>query len=268
MLRRDRPRDPARDRATRAVAEPARDGGGYVASRSASLDEAAYPGSMFRRVLIASVVLLAFVAATSRASSTSISPCRQVSQPIWSPDGTQIGVLRKALASADRPPQPERHPAGALHRERRRRRSASLSATRCAPASAPTRPTSSPGCRRSSFSCCGTETSSGSRPGASRGRSPGNQRLLLRHKPNRNSYRGRAWLALVPQLLGAGDDPQRPVGSPRRQGRREEARQRRSESLARDGSKVVFERTASNATLGRRSASGRRRRTAATSGGW
>jgi Tol biopolymer transport system component len=45
---------------------------------------------MFRRVLVASVVLLAFVAATSRASSTSISPCRQVSQPIWSPDGTQI----------------------------------------------------------------------------------------------------------------------------------------------------------------------------------
>src|SRR4051812_47980941 len=46
--------------------------------------------AMFRRVLIASVVFLAFVAATSRASSTSISPCRQVSQPIWSPDGTQI----------------------------------------------------------------------------------------------------------------------------------------------------------------------------------
>jgi Tol biopolymer transport system component len=45
---------------------------------------------MFRRVLIASVVLLAFVAATSRASSTTISPCRQVSQPTWSPDGTQI----------------------------------------------------------------------------------------------------------------------------------------------------------------------------------
>lgn len=45
---------------------------------------------MFRRVLIASVVLLAFVAGTSRASSTSISPCRHVSQPVWSPDGTQI----------------------------------------------------------------------------------------------------------------------------------------------------------------------------------
>jgi hypothetical protein len=45
---------------------------------------------MFRRVLVVAVVLLAFVAATSRASSTSSSPCRQVSQPIWSPDGTQI----------------------------------------------------------------------------------------------------------------------------------------------------------------------------------
>jgi dipeptidyl aminopeptidase/acylaminoacyl peptidase len=45
---------------------------------------------MFRRLLVASAVLLAFVAATSSASSTSISPCRQVSQPIWSPDGTQI----------------------------------------------------------------------------------------------------------------------------------------------------------------------------------
>ena len=43
-----------------------------------------------RRVLIASVVLLAFVAGTSRASSTSVSPCRRVSQPTWSPDGTQI----------------------------------------------------------------------------------------------------------------------------------------------------------------------------------
>ncbi|MGH3009563.1 MAG: TolB family protein [Gaiellaceae bacterium] len=45
---------------------------------------------MFRRVLIGAVVLLALVASTSRASSTSISPCRQVSQPIWSPDGTEI----------------------------------------------------------------------------------------------------------------------------------------------------------------------------------
>lgn len=45
---------------------------------------------MFRRVLVVAVVLLALAAATSRASSTTISPCRHVSQPIWSPDGTQI----------------------------------------------------------------------------------------------------------------------------------------------------------------------------------
>ena len=59
------------------------------------------------------------------------------------------------------------------------------------------------------------------------------QRLLLRHERSRNSHRRRRRHALVPELLGAGDDPQRPVGSPRRQGRREEALQRRSESLAR-----------------------------------
>jgi len=45
---------------------------------------------MFRRVLLAAVVLLALLAATSRASSSSISPCRQVNQPTWSPDGQQI----------------------------------------------------------------------------------------------------------------------------------------------------------------------------------
>jgi Tol biopolymer transport system component len=45
---------------------------------------------MFRRVLLAAVVLLAALAATSHASSSSISPCRQVSQPTWSPDGQQI----------------------------------------------------------------------------------------------------------------------------------------------------------------------------------
>ena len=46
---------------------------------------------MVRRVLIASVVLLACVAATSQASSTTVSPCRQVyGNPVWSPDGTQI----------------------------------------------------------------------------------------------------------------------------------------------------------------------------------
>src|SRR5205814_8658640 len=46
--------------------------------------------SMFRRVLVVAVALLAFVAATSRASSTTISPCRQVSLPTWSPDGAPI----------------------------------------------------------------------------------------------------------------------------------------------------------------------------------
>jgi WD40-like Beta Propeller Repeat len=46
---------------------------------------------MFRRVLIAAVVLLSLVAATSHAaSSTSVSPCRQVSVAVWSPDGQQI----------------------------------------------------------------------------------------------------------------------------------------------------------------------------------
>jgi Tol biopolymer transport system component len=45
---------------------------------------------MFRRVLVVAIVLLALGAGTSRASSTTISPCRQVSNPVWSPDGTQI----------------------------------------------------------------------------------------------------------------------------------------------------------------------------------
>jgi Tol biopolymer transport system component len=58
---------------------------------------------MFRRVLIACVVLLAFVAATSRASSTSSSPCRQVSLPTWSPDGQQIAFYGR------RWPPPSRH---------------------------------------------------------------------------------------------------------------------------------------------------------------
>src|SRR5438874_9603366 len=61
---------------------------------------------MFLRVLIASVVLLAFVAATSGASSTSISPCRQVSQPIWSPDGTQIAFYGRRWP----PPTGHRNP--------------------------------------------------------------------------------------------------------------------------------------------------------------
>ena len=48
--------------------------------------------------------MLALVAATSRASSTSISPCRQVSQPIWSPDGTQIAYYGRRW-----PPPTARH---------------------------------------------------------------------------------------------------------------------------------------------------------------
>jgi hypothetical protein len=61
---------------------------------------------MFRRVLVVAVVLLAFVAATSRASSTSISPCRQVTQPIWSPDGTQIAYYGRGWP----PPTGHRNP--------------------------------------------------------------------------------------------------------------------------------------------------------------
>ncbi len=45
---------------------------------------------MFRRAVVAAVVPLALLPATSRAWSTTISPCRQVSQPTWSPDGKQI----------------------------------------------------------------------------------------------------------------------------------------------------------------------------------
>jgi Tol biopolymer transport system component len=50
---------------------------------------------MFRRLLVAAAVLLALLAATSRASSSTISPCRQVSQPTWSPDGQQIAYFGK-----------------------------------------------------------------------------------------------------------------------------------------------------------------------------
>ena len=47
---------------------------------------------MFRRALVAALALLALVVATASAcaSSGSISPCREVTRPIWSPDGTQI----------------------------------------------------------------------------------------------------------------------------------------------------------------------------------
>ena len=61
---------------------------------------------MFRRVLVAVVVLLALLAATSCASSASISPCRQVSQPTWSPDGTQIAFYGRRWP----PPTGHRNP--------------------------------------------------------------------------------------------------------------------------------------------------------------
>src|SRR5438552_18619180 len=61
---------------------------------------------MFRRVLVAVTVLLALLAATSRASSTSISPCRQVSLPTWSPDGTEIAFYGRRWT----PPTGHRNP--------------------------------------------------------------------------------------------------------------------------------------------------------------
>src|SRR6478672_10024139 len=76
---------------------------------------------MLRRVFVASVVVLAFVAATSSASSTTISPCRQVSNPTWSPDGTQIayyGTRWPPPAKAHRTPNDILQ--AALHRKRRR----------------------------------------------------------------------------------------------------------------------------------------------------
>ena len=47
---------------------------------------------MFRRALIASAALLALAAVVSGAcaSSATVSPCRRVSLPTWSPDGTEI----------------------------------------------------------------------------------------------------------------------------------------------------------------------------------
>src|ERR1700755_2301075 len=46
---------------------------------------------MFTRLLIATTVVLAcFAAACAGAAPSTVSPCRWVSQPMWSPDGTQI----------------------------------------------------------------------------------------------------------------------------------------------------------------------------------
>lgn len=45
---------------------------------------------MFSRGLVVAAILLALLAGTSHASSSTISPCRHVSQPTWSPDGQQI----------------------------------------------------------------------------------------------------------------------------------------------------------------------------------
>ena len=51
---------------------------------------------MFRRVVIATFALLALAAATTHASSTTVSPCRQVYGLAWSPDGKQIAFYGEA----------------------------------------------------------------------------------------------------------------------------------------------------------------------------
>ena len=74
---------------------------------------------MFRGVLVAATVLLALLTATSRASSTSISPCRQVSlrpgrrTARRSRSTAGAGLRRAAIATRTTCP-------GALHRKRRR----------------------------------------------------------------------------------------------------------------------------------------------------
>ena len=58
--------------------------------RLSGIRAAGYVAVMSRRLLLAVVVLLPVIAATSHAASSTISPCRQVSSPAWSPDGSQI----------------------------------------------------------------------------------------------------------------------------------------------------------------------------------
>jgi dipeptidyl aminopeptidase/acylaminoacyl peptidase len=62
---------------------------------------------MLRPALVAAVAVLALVAATSRASSTTVSPCRQVSVPVWSPDGQQIAFYGRRWPP---PSTPHRNP--------------------------------------------------------------------------------------------------------------------------------------------------------------
>lgn len=70
---------------------------------------------MFRRVFVAAFVPVVCVIAAayaygSAAATTSVSPCRQVSQPMWSPDGTQI-----VYAGRRWPPVKNRNPIYSLH---------------------------------------------------------------------------------------------------------------------------------------------------------
>jgi Tol biopolymer transport system component len=66
---------------------------------------------MIPRLLIATIVVLACVAAASGgAASSTVSPCRWVSQPMWSPDGTQIVYYGRRW-----PPLKNRNPIYILH---------------------------------------------------------------------------------------------------------------------------------------------------------
>jgi len=66
---------------------------------------------MITRLLIATTVLLACVAAAcGGAASSTVSPCRWVSQPMWSPDGTQIVYYGRRW-----PPLKNRNPIYILH---------------------------------------------------------------------------------------------------------------------------------------------------------